>query len=906
MAQPNNPRIIPSPVEPGVYYVDRDTWQVGTRYEVLKVLGAGSFSAVCLAWDRVEEEKVALKRVGDVFASPDYAKRVLREVCIMRRLEHPNIIRLRDVFLKPSPRGKYVFRGGRLVPTSFDCYLALEYCDQGDLFNMRGQLPEHEVRSLMWQLLGALRYLHGLNVWHRDIKTGNLLLTLAEGRRVLKVADFGSARSAKDTGDAAGGGQLPDQLNGAPLSRELTLPPQSGAGEEGAGEEGDTASDMDCEAATDSTGTADGGASRGRGRSAEPPAAATAPRSRARSSSRQGRGGGCGAAGCPGGGLVAIPAPEGGYQPPLTSLVCTPCYRAPEVVMSRGGYSSSIDMWSAGCVFGELLQRAAYVGKAATPHLQVAPVFAISGKPLTPHAGQRYGPAEGPGCGGAYAELSALFAVIGTPAWACIEGVPSEAWRRYLFHIPGRAPTLHRRFGQAGEVAVDLLARLLQFDPGRRASAEEAMAHEYFAMMHMEAQMAAAELAPQADGLGRPPRSFPVGAAPAGKAARGVGGFYRRSTSPTEPADAAAHAPAAAATTALDTATRLPSWPPGRTLPQRGSAFSEAAGVPEGPEEMDVEAGSDAGADKEIAQVPMAPPTATGTGSRPGTSGAGSVGGGSFSLLTKRKQLDEECEEAEEPARQQQQARVQGQQHLMGDGGAQLRFWQIDEPALALAALEAELALLVPPSDSAVPPATATAANGGSGAPRGASAVPSAEAVASIEECKDRLRTMLERECEEHAARAAMRRGAAKEARGTLSSAGGSIAAGSGSGGAGTFRRNSAGLPDGLGPAEGQMHGTSAAALHGHLRPDPGQQLDPSLIGYERIPYHADAAAAGLEPEKHLSAGRHGEWTQSSLALQRREQGAGTWGVTLVPPGMDEASAAGRAYMKVVRSQHAR
>lgn len=36
---------------------------------------------------------------------------------------------------------------------------------------------------------------------------------------------------------------------------------------------------------------------------------------------------------------------------------------------------------------------------------------------------------------------------------------------------------------------MDLLARLLQFDPGRRASAEEAMAHEYFAMMHMERQL---------------------------------------------------------------------------------------------------------------------------------------------------------------------------------------------------------------------------------------------------------------------------------------------------------------------------------------------------------------------------------------------------------------------------------
>lgn len=62
----------------------------------------------------------------------------------------------------------------------------------------------------------------------------------------------------------------------------------------------------------------------------------------------------------------------GGWKSPLTRVVCTPCYRAPEVVMSRGGYTSAIDMWSAGCVFGELLNRVAYIGKAATPQLQVS------------------------------------------------------------------------------------------------------------------------------------------------------------------------------------------------------------------------------------------------------------------------------------------------------------------------------------------------------------------------------------------------------------------------------------------------------------------------------------------------------------------------------------------------------
>ena len=40
--------------------------------------------------------------------------------------------------------------------------------------------------------------------------------------------------------------------------------------------------------------------------------------------------------------------------------------------MSRGGYTNAIDMWSAGCIFGELLQRVTYVGSAATPQLQVA------------------------------------------------------------------------------------------------------------------------------------------------------------------------------------------------------------------------------------------------------------------------------------------------------------------------------------------------------------------------------------------------------------------------------------------------------------------------------------------------------------------------------------------------------
>eukprot|EP00889_Picochlorum_renovo_P005448 jgi/Picre1/32478/NNA_007824.t1 len=55
-----------------------------------------------------------------------------------------------------------------------------------------------------------------------------------------------------------------------------------------------------------------------------------------------------------------------------------------------------------------------------------------------------------------------------------------EAWRNYLAKLPGKAPKLQRKFKAAGEVAIHLLTRLLEFDPQRRPSCDEAMLHEYF------------------------------------------------------------------------------------------------------------------------------------------------------------------------------------------------------------------------------------------------------------------------------------------------------------------------------------------------------------------------------------------------------------------------------------------
>ncbi|KAA6421958.1 MAG: MAPK-related kinase [Trebouxia sp. A1-2] len=394
-----------SPYEPGVYFVRGQTWQIGDRYELLKQLGTGSFSEVCLATDRSTGDKVAVKRIPDVLSSPEQAKRVLREICILRRLTHPFIIELKNAFVQPSATGPSRLINGQLVSSSVDVYIVFEYCELGDLFHYRGQLASDEVQLLLWQILHVLKYLHANNVWHRDLKSANVLVKLENGQRIIKVADFGSARFATQEGYHFAE-QHPPERAGEVLGSLETM----------------TAARQTPRASQDM----EAGSKAAAGSSAD---------------------------------LYIRPGKDAranhaaGIQAPLTGVVATPCYRAPE--------------------------RVAGLGAASTPQLQVAPMFAIQGKPKTPSEGEVFGAQAGPGNSTTQTELQALFDIIGTPHWADVEALQLPAWKKYLQRLPGKAPTLYRHLGSAGEAAVHLLGRLLAFDPARRCSAEEALTHEY-------------------------------------------------------------------------------------------------------------------------------------------------------------------------------------------------------------------------------------------------------------------------------------------------------------------------------------------------------------------------------------------------------------------------------------------
>jgi len=451
--------------------IGEQQWSVGTRYKLEKVLGYGSNSTVCLAHDTQTSEKVALKRIGNVLQSPESAKRVLREVCILRRLSHPNIIALKDCFVRPSATGECRLLNGKLVCMSVDLYIAME-CGAGDLFHLKGQLSSQEVQNLLWQIVQSVNYLHSLHVWHRDVKSSNFLFKWENGERIVKLGDFGSARFAD-----------PDGYEIAEQPRPLvtTTNSSSSSGQhEAAGcksrmEHKDSFEadinglrPMDIYAqpgnvhngGNDSTNITCHRHHHYRYHGDQDNSNSSSSEATITSSTSEGQNG----AGA-------------GYKAPLTCVVTTPCYRAPEVVMSRGGYTSAIDVWSIGCIFGELLQREAHVGSATTPNLQVAPLFAMMGKPLTPAPGESF---DHPENDTTRRELAALFDVIGTPCWSDLESIQSPQWREYLKRMPGKASRLYRRLGAAGEAAVDLLRRMLEFEPHRRCSCEEALAHEYF------------------------------------------------------------------------------------------------------------------------------------------------------------------------------------------------------------------------------------------------------------------------------------------------------------------------------------------------------------------------------------------------------------------------------------------
>jgi len=146
-------------------------------YERLVQVGEGTYGKVYKARNVETSELVAMKRIRMEAEKDGFPITAIREIKLLQGLRHPNIVNLVE-----------------MVVSKGHVYIVFEYMDHdlsGVLHHPYIHFSEAHTKSLMWQLLSGLQYMHERGVLHRDLKGSNILLNKS-GQ--LKIADFGLAR----------------------------------------------------------------------------------------------------------------------------------------------------------------------------------------------------------------------------------------------------------------------------------------------------------------------------------------------------------------------------------------------------------------------------------------------------------------------------------------------------------------------------------------------------------------------------------------------------------------------------------------------------------------------------------------------------------------------------------------
>ena len=139
-------------------------------------------------------------------------------------------------------------------------------------------------------------------------------------------------------------------------------------------------------------------------------------------------------------------------QASLTDYIATRWYRAPEVILSWRQYTSAIDVWSVGCILAELLRR----------------------KPLLPAQTEQE-------------QMMMIANLVGKPDAALIDQIDDADNRTFMRQLPSnRGKDFSELFRGHSETAIDLIKKMLTFDPEQRITIEQALQHPYMERLHFE------------------------------------------------------------------------------------------------------------------------------------------------------------------------------------------------------------------------------------------------------------------------------------------------------------------------------------------------------------------------------------------------------------------------------------
>ncbi|KAK5978186.1 Cell division control protein 2 cognate, partial [Trichostrongylus colubriformis] len=149
------------------------------KFDGLKKIGEGTYGVVFRGVHKRSGKQVALKKISLERDNEGVPSTCIREICLLKDLNHRNIVRLYDV-----------------IHSGMQLYLVFEFIDRDLKSLLDGlpgkRLPAEHAKSFLWQLLQALAYCHTRRVLHRDLKPQNLLV---DNSGVIKLADFGLARN---------------------------------------------------------------------------------------------------------------------------------------------------------------------------------------------------------------------------------------------------------------------------------------------------------------------------------------------------------------------------------------------------------------------------------------------------------------------------------------------------------------------------------------------------------------------------------------------------------------------------------------------------------------------------------------------------------------------------------------
>ncbi|GMN36163.1 hypothetical protein TIFTF001_005790 [Ficus carica] len=169
------------------YNIFGNIFEVTAKYKPpIMPIGKGAYGIVCSALNSETNEHVAIKKIANAFDNKIDAKRTLREIKLLRHMDHENVVAIRDII--PPPQ-REIFN---------DVYIAYELMDTDlhQIIRSNQALSEEHCQYFLYQILRGLKYIHSANVLHRDLKPSNLLLN---ANCDLKICDFGLARVTSET-----------------------------------------------------------------------------------------------------------------------------------------------------------------------------------------------------------------------------------------------------------------------------------------------------------------------------------------------------------------------------------------------------------------------------------------------------------------------------------------------------------------------------------------------------------------------------------------------------------------------------------------------------------------------------------------------------------------------------------